>query len=116
MADYDENFLQKVSAYLENNIDKPDLNIDAFASELSVSRSVFYTKVKNLLGLSPMDFIQQYRIHYACKLLEETSLPLSEIAFRCGFNDPGYFGKRFRKQIGTTPSEYRNQIRKDFSR
>ncbi len=113
IADYDERFLQKVSAYLEKNIDKSDLNIDAFASELSVSRSVFYTKIKNLLGLSPMDFIQQFRIRYACKLLEGTSLSLSEIAFRCGFNDPGYFGKRFRKQIGTTPSEYRNQIRKE---
>ena len=60
------------------------------------------------LKRTPFDYLNEYRLNKARKLLKESSLPVTEIAMKTGFSDSAYFGKVFRKSLGMTPKEYRN--------
>jgi len=81
-------------------------NIDEMATEMRLSRSAFYKKVKALTGFAPVDLLKEFRLSHAAQLLQTTDLNITEVAFRSGFRDPGYFGKCFRKRYGMSPREY----------
>jgi transcriptional regulator GlxA family with amidase domain len=72
-----------------------------------MSKSNLTRKLKELIGLTPGDFLKEARIKKATELLKNTNMNISEIAYMCGFNDPKYFSKVFKSSIGKTPSEYR---------
>lgn len=61
-------------------------------------------------GISPMKYVQALRIDQAKLLLQDTSLSISEIAYRVGMNDAGYFSRLFRKVAGLSPSEFRERL------
>ena len=56
-----------------------------------------------------IEYLTEYRIQQAVRLLEETTIPVREIAFRVGYADAGYFSKVFKRHVGVTPSDYRNR-------
>jgi len=60
------------------------------------------------LGISLWDYLNRYRVMRAKDLLLSTDESISMIAARVGFNDPSYFGRVFRKQVGCTPQAYRD--------
>ncbi|WP_081445126.1 helix-turn-helix domain-containing protein [Sphingobacterium spiritivorum] len=66
----------------------------------------FNKKVKALTGLTIGDFIKILRLNRAAALLQETDLPVSQIAYKVGFNDPKYFSKEFKKYFGKNPTDY----------
>jgi AraC family transcriptional regulator, arabinose operon regulatory protein len=66
---------------------------------------------KETVGLSPMAFLQAQRIHRAQQLLEVTSLTVKEVSLQLGFESPFYFSKKFRRQTGRSPRQFRNQPR-----
>jgi AraC-like DNA-binding protein len=107
IASYDEHFITQVIDYIEQNIDNALLVVEDLAKEFSMSRSVFYKKIKSLFGLSPVDLIRTIRIKRAVHLIDSSAYSFSEIAYMCGFNDLSYFGKCFKKQVGLSPSEYK---------
>jgi len=110
---YDEMFIKQVMDFMEEQMDNPELFIDDFANKLSMSRSLFYRKLKSFTGYSPMDFIREIRFKRAIQLMENGTYNFSEIAYMTGFRDPKYFSKSFKKYMGVTPSEYKeNNIRK----
>lgn len=104
---YDELFIKQLMAFMEKNIDNNTLTVDDFVIEFSMSRAVFFKKIKSLLGLSPVDFIRNIRIKRAVQLIDSGIDSLSDVAYQCGFNDPNYFAKCFKKQMGMTPSDYK---------
>lgn len=59
------------------------------------------------MNRSPKEYLTEYRIKQACRLLRETTLSVSAIAYSVGFENNLYFSKAFRKQKGKSPSEYR---------
>jgi two-component system response regulator YesN len=61
------------------------------------------------LGLSPMEYLNRYRIKEAKALLSQTGASITEIAAQVGFDDPAYFSRAFRKQVGFSPRAYRKQ-------
>lgn len=65
----------------------------------------------NLLQLTPLQYILRQRVTAAAKLLTSTDLPITEIAFSCGFKSPSYFTKQFKTVTGRSPRTYRNQLR-----
>lgn len=103
----DEIFMQKVMDFLEKNMDNQELEIEDFASHLCLSRTVFYRKLKSIVGLTPVEFVREIRIKRAVQLIENSDYTFSQIAYMTGFNDPKYFGKCFKKIIGVTPTEYK---------
>jgi AraC-like DNA-binding protein len=72
-----------------------------------MSRSQLHRKLQSTIGLSASKFINQLRLQVAAQALRQTDTPISTIAYDCGFQDPGYFGKKFRERYNCTPSEWR---------
>lgn len=107
-AEEEHEFVSKVKKLVEDNI-ALDLSVDAMAEEMGLSRSAFFKKLKALTGKSPVDFVKDIRLNTAAHLIDTTTMGITEIAYQVGFNDPGYFGKCFRKKFEMTPKEYRNK-------
>lgn len=103
---FDDQFMQQVMQIMEKQMDNSEWTIDQFAQELGMGRTVFYQKLKSIIGLSPIDFVREMRIKRAMQLIESGEYNVSSIAYMTGFNDPKYFSKCFKKKYGVSPSEY----------
>lgn len=79
----------------------------SFAKMLSLSESRFNHLFKETVGVSPQSYYNNIRMENASILLKETKLSITEIAIKTGFSDPLYFGQRFKKFFGVSPSNYR---------
>ncbi|MFR1515919.1 MAG: helix-turn-helix domain-containing protein [Evtepia gabavorous] len=95
-------------AFLQTHF-REKLTLDQVAQAASVSRNTCLSCFRRVLGLSPMEYLTQRRLEYALHLLLTSDLPVAQVAEACGFGDASYFGKRFRKQMGLTPSQYRHR-------
>lgn len=107
IVDEDEQLMNRLMQFLEERIGDESLKIDEMAEAVGLSRTVFYEKIRSLMGVSPSDFLRQLRMQRACQLITGSKLPFSQIAYSVGFSDPKYFTKCFKKHTGMTPSEYR---------
>ena len=97
-----------------NNIDfyyNTELSLSWLAGQCSVSESHLSTVFRKETNMTVTDYINKTRIRQALILLNTTSLPVGEIASRCGFFDANYFSRVFRKLQGQSPKQYRNMIR-----
>ena len=102
----------KMMKFITDNISDPDMKIDNIAQAMGMSRSVLYGKIKNAIGMTPIDFVRHIRIMKAAEMLQTTDETLSSIAFAVGFSDPKYFSKVFKKEMGMIPSDYREKQKK----
>lgn len=74
----------------------------------------FKRRFKNATGLSPMDYVQHTRIEHAKQLLENSTLPVDEIAADTGYENPAFFRKLFKRITTLTPSDYRRKFRTSY--
>lgn len=104
----DQDILRKTSKAIEAHIDDPDFDIPELCKEIGIGRSVLYSKFKSLTGMTPNNYILNYRLKYAATMLRKyPDMPVAEIGDKCGFSSPVYFGRCFKNQYGTTPQNYR---------
>lgn len=104
----DEAFMQKMTDFMEANYSNDELRVNDLAEYMNMSRTVFYRKVNGIIGISPIEYIKDFRLNKA-KYLIKSGMSFSEIAFAVGFSDPNYFGKIFKKEFGMTLTEYKQQ-------
>ena len=104
----DEAFMKKIADFTERNISNSDININDMAAAAAVSRSGLNRKMRQLLGVTPADFLKEARMKRAVKMLKETDTPAADIAYACGFSDPKYFAKCVKASTGMTPRELRD--------
>ncbi|WP_124980225.1 hybrid sensor histidine kinase/response regulator transcription factor [Nonlabens xiamenensis] len=102
----DEQLLKKAVAIVEENIPNEQFDIPTFSSELGVSRTMLFIKIKAWTNFTPNEFIQHFRMKRAAQLLELGTLNISEVSYKVGFRNPKYFSKCFQKAYGETPSNY----------
>lgn len=110
MSPNDRKFMDKLIELMEQNMDNGELVVDDLVRELAVSRSVFFKKLKTLTGLAPIEFIKEMRIKRATQLIEIGEFNMTQISYMVGINDPRYFSKCFKAQVGMTPTEYRDRV------
>ena len=103
----EEHFMHKLIELMNANIENFDLTIEFLASEVNMSRTVFYNKLKSLTGFSPVEFVREIRLERAAEYIKLTELSFSEISYKVGIEDPRYFSRCFKQKFGATPSEYR---------
>lgn len=85
-----------------------DLTLDSLAALIGVTPTYLCRLFKNAIGISPVSYITNVRMERAKQLLRERKeLPVNRIAAECGFADPGYFGRVFRRAFGITPESCR---------
>ena len=101
-------YVQKAATYIAHHYAYP-ISIPDIASYVGVDRSHLYTVFKQVIGVSPKDYLTDYRIRKACALLREPALSITAVANSVGFENNLYISKVFRKRMGLTPSDYRKQ-------
>lgn len=98
--------LEQGQIYIENNYSR-DLTIEEICRKLYINHSHFSIQFKKLYGVSPKEYLTNYRINRAMFLLQTTDLPIVKIAESVGFNDYTNFFKKFCARVGRPPREYR---------
>ena len=109
IVDADEEMMGRLMAFIEQHIADEDLKIDDMANAVGMGRTVFYNKIRELVGVSPVDFLRQLRMQRATQLIAQSTMNISQVAYAVGFSDPKYFSRCFKKETGLTPREYREQ-------
>lgn len=97
--------LKPVLEYIDNNYAAP-ITLSDLSRIAGMSPKYFCRYFRAAIHRTPMDYLNYYRVERACQLLSTTELPITEVAYRCGFNDSSYFVKTFKKYMGTTPKQY----------
>jgi len=114
VSSLDEQLLKKAFKIVEDNIANEQFDIQFFCSELGVSRTMLFTKIKAWTNFTPNEFIHEIRMKRAAYFLEQNKMNISQISYKVGFNNPKYFSKCFQKKYGETPSQYMNKFSTDF--
>lgn len=105
----DDMMMKRVTAFVEQHIADADISIGDIAAAAATSRSGLQRRMRQLLGITPLEFLREARIKRACTLLTQTDDNVSEVAFRCGFSDPKYFSRCFKASVGCSPTEYKER-------
>lgn len=103
--DVEHAFIGKVRAIIEANFADENFALPQLCSELNMSRSQLFRKLKALVDVSPSDFIRNYRLQKAKTLLETTDLTVSEVAWQVGYKDASHFSRSYQEMFGITPGK-----------
>lgn len=105
----DDLFMRKFIALIEESYPDSDFSIEKASDMLGLSRVHLYRKVKELTGVTPTDFLRNYRLKRAAALLREKGRNVNEVAYATGFSSPPYFSKCFKAAYNITPTEYQEK-------
>ena len=112
LSDADSKFLDRVRRYIEENISNSDANIEEMASYAATSRSNLNRKLRSLLDITATQLLIDARLQKARQMLEASAgekVDIADIAYRCGYSDPHYFSRSFKKKYGVPPSAISSQ-------
>ena len=105
----DELFMRKFMALIEESYPDSNFSIEKASEMLGLSRVHLYRKVKELTGVTPTDFLRNYRLKQAAALLRQKDCNVNEAAYATGFSSPPYFSKCFKAVYNITPTEYQEK-------
>lgn len=91
------------------------IKIPALAGACQMTETTFRREFQRLFRMTPLRFILRLRLHEACLLLSSGTKSIGDIAFQCGFEDQNYFARHFKRTIGMTPTEFREQHRQQVA-
>lgn len=103
-------FLQKVDDLLEKHLTEENYTIKQLNIDMAMSRTSFYNRIKGITGNKPTAYILSFKMKKAQDLLIHTQYNVTEIAFRLGYIDAKYFGKKFKEYYQVCPTKYRKNI------
>lgn len=102
--------LTRIEALMQSHLNG-ELDLDTIAAEANLSKFHFSRQFKALTGSSPIHRFIELKLQRACHLLDTTSMPIKAIALQLGYDDPYYFSRLFRREIGLSPKNYRDSHR-----
>lgn len=103
----EERLVSRMLEVIGEHMSDEDYGVDQLASDVAMSRTSLYSKLKTMLGVTPADFMRNVRLKHAATLLAETNLSVNDIASRVGFATARNFSVQFRRMFGVLPSKYR---------
>ena len=105
---YQEKVISRITQYIDDNYHKPNLTLTKISSMFGINYHYLSRLFKHELNTSFSKYVTGIRVDVASRLLMDKSLSVSQVSYSCGFEDPGYFCKVFKKSRGTTPADYRS--------
>lgn len=102
----DQIFMDKVNKILEKNISTDKYTIDKLSIDIGMSRTAFYSRIREITGNPPENYIYSFKMDRALKLLASQQYTVSEIAGMLGYCDAKYFGKKFKDFYHVCPTDY----------
>lgn len=106
VTDRDSEFLNKVVQIIEENLADVNFKVSVLSRQMGMGRTNFFNKIKGLTGLSPIDFVKEFKLKKAIQLLESGNYNVSEVSYMSGFSDPGYFSRCFKEKYKVAPSKF----------
>ena len=105
----DKKLLENLEETILQHLQDPDFTVNDLAKTLLMSRSVFYTEVGRLIGLTPNEYINEIRLNRAREILKSKAgeISIKELASSVGFRDEKYFSRLFKQRYGVLPSQMR---------
>ena len=100
--------IERAAAYFNENYNT-QISIDDYAESLHISTNWFIHNFKQYAGMSPAQYILSLRMVNAQSLLERTTYNIKEISEIVGYENPLYFSRVFKKEIGKSPAQYRKE-------
>ena len=95
--------------YVKEHYNK-NLTLIEVAEKVGITSGYLSTLFSQNMNCGFVEYLNKIRIKHACTYLEQNYLKTYEIAFKVGFKDEKYFSKVFKKEMGKSPHEYRNEI------
>lgn len=102
----DEKFLSNIIRLIEDHLSDADLNVNALCELSGISNKQIYRKIKQLTGMSPVEYIKSIRMKKAAMLLQQKKFTVAEVMYMVGFSNHSYFSKCFQAEFGKTPRQY----------
>ena len=106
----DQIFMDKVNKILEKNLSTDKYTIDKLSIDIGMSRTAFYSRIREITGNPPENYIYSFKMDRALKLLASQQNTVSEIAGMLGYCDAKYFGKKFKDFYHVCPTDYIKSI------
>jgi len=103
---YDSKIIKKVMDLVQENISEPNLDTNAIANRVGISRMQLWRIFKNSTGKPLGDYIRETRMQKAAGMLATGRYRIYEVAYEVGYSDPKYFTKCFTKEFGMSPTAY----------
>jgi AraC-like DNA-binding protein len=106
----DGELLSRVVAIVKSSMSQETFTIETLASEMCTTRGSLNRRIKAITGVTTQQYVLRIRLEHSRILLKEDNrMPISEIAYKCGFEDATSFSRAFRRTFNISPSQYRNQ-------
>ena len=99
-------FIRQIDKYIKDNISQT-ITAEDICSRLHIRRTRLYHIANEYLNCGIAEYIRNYRIEEACRLLKETNIPITSVAYVTGFSDYGHFSRVFKKMKGKSARAYR---------
>lgn len=104
-----QEYIEQAKNYIDKNIDK-ELSVNAIAESIGIDRSYLTRIFKEILNITPQEYIKQFRINRGALLLQNPNTKITVVAQSVGYSDSMTFSKLFKSYKGMTPSEYRQML------
>lgn len=107
--DTGEAFITKLVAIMEENMENTEFNVSMLCQLVEMDNKQLYRKVKQLVGVTPVDLIRRIRMKKAAALLSQNRFSVSEVMYMVGYSNPSYFSKCFVAEYKVSPSQYASE-------
>lgn len=107
----EQDFMNRISRFIEDNLSNPQLNAAMIAQEIGVSERGIYRKIESITEKTLHQLIKESRIELATKLLTSSKLTIDEVMFKVGYENRSTFHRNFREAMGMAPKEYRQKVK-----
>lgn len=102
----DEVLLAKIISIIEENMENTEFNVTMLTELVGIDSKQLYRKLKQLTGVTPVDYIRQVRMKKAAVLLSQKKFSVSEVMYMVGYTNSSYFSKCFAAEFNMTPKQY----------
>lgn len=104
LSSRDMAFAERLQQLVDANLSNPQLSVDYVGTELSLSRTQAFRRIKTVTGKAPLEYIRERRLIRANKLLSTTDMTVQQVANTLCFSSPSYFSKCYKEYFGSRPS------------
>src|SRR5574344_735163 len=103
-------FLLRCREIIDDNLNNDDFSIDFLADKLAMSHSSLYKKVKQMIGMCLIEFINDYKIYKAVQMFKHGSTNIETVSEKCGFKDIKNFREMFKRKMNMTPKAFTQSL------
>ena len=106
---FEDRFMERIVKQVGEQMSDPDFRVESLSTAMNMAERTLQRKLKAMTNQTPQELIRCMRLNRARDLLENSNLPVSEVAFQVGYLEPTNFSRSFKKQFVISPSQLRSE-------